>query len=109
MIQVKNHESSRSRQCKIVHLNQAILEATARLWSSLQRNEYKIDVKNAGWSFAGKAFKEKKGLNNESRKWKSHGVKMNINNLRGSITPKAHAPMRTACFILEAICLGDAR
>ena len=35
---------------------------TARLWPSGQRNGYKIDVNNAGWPFAGKAFKEKKAL-----------------------------------------------
>ena len=36
----------------------------ARLLSSRQRNEYKIDVNNTEWSFAGKACKEKEGPNN---------------------------------------------
>ena len=36
----------------------------ARLSSSRQRNELKIDVNNAEWSFAGKACKEKEGPNN---------------------------------------------
>ena len=50
---------------------------TVRLWSCRQRNEYHIDVNNSGSSFARKAFKEKKDRTSASRKWQSHGVKIN--------------------------------
>ena len=40
MSQVKIHQSSRSRQGKNVHINNATTRVTIRLWPSRQRNEY---------------------------------------------------------------------